>query len=115
MKIRFYGLAGLYFAVLLVFVLAFNLAAKDKTQKQSNIQGRVQMIDKDSNTITVEKGTVRRQVVVSPDTKFMYGHSNDNKPSSLDQIKEGHYISCSGMYSDKTKLTAKECLHRETK
>jgi hypothetical protein len=102
-------------AVLLTLVVVTSLVAADKPPKMMNVHGRVQMLDKDSSTITVEmKGGVRRKVAYSGDTKFLYGHSHDNKPSSWDQVKENHYISCSGTY-DKTTLTAKECVHRETK
>jgi hypothetical protein len=117
MKVRVRGVMGLCFAVLLGFVLAFNLVAKDKAPKppkMSNIQGRVQMIDAASSTITVEKGSTRRAVVYSADTKFMVGHSNDNKPGSADQVKTGNYISCSGTFSG-VKLMAKECVYRESK
>jgi len=117
MRLRISGVVGLCFAVLLGFVLAFNLVAKDKAPKApktSNVQGTVQMIDKDSSTITVEKGTIKRQVVFSGDTKFMYGHSNNNKPGSADQVKTGNYISCSGTFSG-VKLTATECVYRESK
>jgi hypothetical protein len=114
MRIRISSVVGLCFAVLFSFVLALNVVAKDKAPKMSNIQGRVQMIDKDSSTITVEKGSVRRQVVYSADTKFLYGHSKDNKPGSADQVKTGNYISCGGTFNG-TKLTAKECVYRESK
>ena len=44
------------------------------------------MINKDASTITIEKGSLRREVVYSGDTKFMYGHSNNNKPGAADQV-----------------------------
>src|SRR6266567_1524806 len=94
MREKFSSLA--YLGIFLGLVLAFNSVAKDKAPKISNIQGRVQMINKDSSTITIEKGSMRRQVIYSGDTKFLYGHSNNNKPGAADQVKEGNYISCSG-------------------
>jgi hypothetical protein len=115
MRVKFFGLAGLYLGIFLGLVLAFNLVAKDKALKMSNIQGRVQMINKDTSTITVEKGSLKRQVVYSGDTKFMYGHSNNNKPGAADQVKEGNYISCSGTFGDKAQLMAKDCIYRESK
>jgi hypothetical protein len=114
MRLRVSSVIGLCFAVLLSFGLTFNVAGKDKAAKMSNVQGRVQMIDKASSTITVEKGVVRRQVIYNADTKFLYGHSKDNKPGSADQVKDGNYISCAGTL-DGTKLTAKECIYRESK
>ena len=44
MRNRFSGVTGLCLAVLLGFVLVFNMAAKEKTAKMSNVQGNVQMI-----------------------------------------------------------------------
>src|SRR5437764_14226146 len=110
MKVRISGVAGLCFTVLFSFVLATNVVAKSKTPKLSNIQGRVQMIDKGSSTITVEKGAVRRQVVYSADTKFLHGHTTKNTPGSADQVKDGNYISCAGTYNG-TKLAANECIY----
>jgi hypothetical protein len=96
--------------------VATGLVAADKPSKVMNVQGRVQMLDKDSSAITVEmKGGVRRKVTYTADTKFLYGHSHDNKPGSIEQVKENHYISCAGTYNDKTNLNAKECIFRETK
>ena len=104
------------YAGLFMLVVATVLVAADKPPKMMNIQGRVQMLDKDSSAITVEmKGGVRRKVLYSGDTKFLYGHSHDNKPGSIDQVKENHYISCAGTYSDKTNLSARECIYREAK
>ena len=114
MRNKLSGVTALCFAVLLVFALAFNLVAKEKAPKNSNVQGTVQMISKDTSTITVSKGNMKRDVVYNSDTKFMYGHSNNNKPGSVDQVKEGNFISCGGTYSG-VKLMAKECVYREAK
>jgi hypothetical protein len=108
------GVTGLCLAVLLGLVLAFNLPAKEKAPKMSNVQGSVQMINRDTSTITVHKGNVKKDVVYSGDTKFMSGHSNDKKPGSVDQVKEGNFISCAGTYNG-VKLMAKECVYRESK
>ena len=40
-------------------------------------------------------------VVYSGDTKFSMGSSKSSKPGSLDQVKEGNFINCSGTYNDK--------------
>ncbi|MGO9261575.1 MAG: hypothetical protein ACLQU1_35515 [Bryobacteraceae bacterium] len=71
------------------------------------------MIDKSTSAITVAKGNVNRIVVYSGNTKFLYGHSNDNKPGTMDQVKEGYYISCSGPVNAKTQLEATTCVYRE--
>ena len=122
MRVKCSGLTGPCFGILFSLVLAFNLGAQDKAPKKAakaaktmNVQGKVQMLDKNTSAITVNaKGNIKRNVVYSGDTKFMYGHSKDNKPGAADQVKEGYYISCSGVYNAKTQLEAKECVYRET-
>src|SRR5262245_31608536 len=100
----------------LLLVLAGTLAAADKPPKMMNVQGTVQMLDKNASTITVEMPrAVRRQVIYSNETKFMYGHSKKSKPGSSDQVKESNYISCAGTYNDKMELKAAKCVYRETK
>lgn len=119
MRAKFSGMLGLSFAVLLGLLLALSMMAADKpakTPKMANLQGKVQMMNKDTSTITVEqKGGLRRQVMYSGDTKFMVGSSKSNKPGSVDQVKESYFINCSGTYNDKMQLAAKLCVYRETK
>lgn len=115
MRIRF--AAGL-FSLIALSGLVFSLAAQEKKTKPSNIQGLVKMIDKDKSTISIGTGSgnVTRDVVYSGDTQFMYGHSNNNKPGSLDQVKEGYFMSCSGTFDHgKPQLMAKQCVYREAK
>ena len=115
MRVRFAGLATLCFAVLLGLVPV--VVAQGNQQKaapqQSNIQGVVQMINTNTSTITVRIGTTPRQVVYSKDTKFLYGHSDNNKPGALAQVKQSNYISCVGTFDAKNALVAKECVYRE--
>ena len=116
MTTRSSNLPGLCFAALVGMLLAFAGVAKEKDPKIQNLQGKVQMMNPDNSTITVEqKGGVRRQVLYGTDTKFSIGHSRSRKPGALDQVKEGHYISCTGAYNDKVQLVAKECVYRESK
>jgi hypothetical protein len=72
--------------------------------KQTRIDGTVQMIDKDAKTLTVRlRGkTNQRQVVYNDDTKFTYR----NKPSSLDDVKDGRRVICLGQLNDKDQLIA---------
>src|ERR1700688_4855320 len=96
MLVKCSRLMGPCFGILFGLVLAFNLGAQAKPPKMINIQGKVQNIDKNASVITVAKGNLKRDVVFSGDTKFVYGHSADNKPGAMDQVKEGNFISCSG-------------------
>jgi hypothetical protein len=119
MRILFSRFLGLPVAALLSLLLVCSVAAQDKAPKKAkplNIQGKVQMISKATSTITVLVGTVKRDIVYSADTKFLYGHSAKNTPGAVDQVKESFYISCSGTTSPgKPQLMAQECVYRETK
>jgi hypothetical protein len=89
--------------------------AKDKNAKKAGqLTGTVHMINKDTSTITIQKGTQMREVVFNSDTKFLQGTQSDNKPSSLDTLKEGWYINCKGNYEG-VKLVAAACRFRENK
>jgi hypothetical protein len=98
----------------LVAIAVGPAVAKDKKAKEGQLTGTVHMMNKDTSTITVRKGSVERQVVFNADTKWMYGTQADAKPSSLDQLKEGWYINCKGSF-DGVKLVANACRFREAK
>jgi hypothetical protein len=129
MRIRLACLGALSIAVLLGLISMPNVAAQEKAQKaqkadktekageKANVQGTVQNMSKDTSTITVRTGTgqVTRQVVYDAKTKFLYGHSDNNKPGAVAQVKESNYISCVGTYNDKSQLMATECVYRESK
>ena|SRR5215470_8568581 len=128
MRIRLACLVGaLSIAVLLGLISMPNLAAQEKAQKadkaekkggeKANVQGTVQNMSKDTSTITVRVGTgqVTRQVIYDAKTKFLYGHSDNNKPGAVAQVKEQNYISCVGTFNDKSQLMATECVYRESK
>ena len=117
MKVRLSSFVGLCCAVLLTFVLAFSAVAQDKAKKaakEENVQGTVKVIKKETSTLTVDTGTAQRQVMYSKSTKFMVGHSDDNKAGSLDKIDLGNYVSCSGTM-DKAVLMATNCIYRDRK
>jgi hypothetical protein len=129
MRIRLACLGALSIAVLLGLISMPNVAAQEKAQKaqkadktekageKANVQGTVQNMSKDTSTITVRTGTgqVTRQVMYDAKTKFLYGHSDNNKPGAVAQVKESNYISCVGTYNEKSQLMATECVYRESK
>jgi hypothetical protein len=129
MRIRLACLGALSIAVLLGLISMPNVAAQEKGQKaqkadktekageKANVQGTIQNMSKDTSTITVRTGTgqVTRQVVYDAKTKFLFGHSDNNKPGAVAQVKESNYISCVGTYNDKSQLMATECVYRESK
>jgi len=128
MKVRLAGFVGLSLAALVALSSMPNLMAQGKEQKgekaqkadkkaeRANIQGTIQNMSKETSTITVRTtGTVTRMVVYNPNTKFLYGHSDNNKPGSLAQVKVSNYISCVGTFDDKSQLMASECVYRESK
>ncbi len=116
---RYFGLTGLSILIVLGATLTVQLGAQDKKAKPPKMmtfQGTVKMMDKAKSMIGVNVSNVQRDVMYSADTKFMYGHSKDNKPGSADAVKEGYYISCAGTTeAGKPQLMAKECVYRETK
>jgi hypothetical protein len=118
MKVRFASFVGLCFAILLSFVLAFSAVAQDKAPKKAakadNVQGTVTSIKKDTSTITVNTGKAQRQVTYSATTRFMSGHSNDNKAGTLDKVQMNNFISCAGA-TDNGVLKATDCLYRDKK
>jgi len=127
MRIRLAFLGALSIAVLVGLTMP-NLAAQEKAQKaqkadkadkgeKANVQGTVQNMSKDTSTITVRTGTgqVTRQVIYDAKTKFLFGHSDNNKPGAVAQVKESNYISCVGTFNEKSQLMATECVYRETK
>ena len=105
------------FALCLAFLFATAVGpafAKDKKASKGKINGTVHMLNKDTSTITVQKGAVQRQVVYNADTKWMYGTEGSPKAATLDQLKEGWYVNCDGTF-DGTKLVATACRFRESK
>lgn len=91
--------------IILTFALAMPVAAKDKkdsSPKEGRVSGTVHMINKDTSTITVQKGNLQRQVVYSGDTKWTYR----NKPATMDDLKEGRRVIAIGTWDEKTRLMA---------
>src|SRR5262245_58122229 len=123
MRVRFAQALSLCIAVLLGSALLSDAFAQDKgkkgektaksepQQKMSNVQGKVGRIEKD--TIVVMVGTNPKPVMISPDTKFLFGHSNDNKPGKIADVKQGYFIACSGSMDAKAQFMAKECVYRD--
>jgi hypothetical protein len=71
---------------------------------QDRVEGNVHMIDKATKTVTVTlrgKGS-ERQVVYSDTTQFTFR----NKPSTLDEVKDGRHVICLGKTNDKNQLIA---------
>jgi hypothetical protein len=117
MKIRSGSLASIVVLALLVSITLVGQDKKgEKKQELQNVQGTVQNMSKDTSTITVRTtGTATRLVVFNAKTKFLYGHSDNNKPGAAAQIKEQNYISCAGTFDAKGQLMANECVYREAK
>ena len=105
---------GLGLALAAALFLTLGLGAQEKKEKTVNYQGSVQGVNKSTSMIMIKEGDVVRNVMFSASTKFLYGHSKDNKPGSLDQVKDGNYISCAGTM-DGNHVMAKECVYREAK
>jgi len=99
---------GVFAAVLLALSVAAAAGAqkegKAKAAKQNRIDGNIQMIDKNTRTltVTVRGKTLQRQVIYDDKTKFTFR----NKPASLDALKEGRRVIVLGKLNDKAQLMA---------
>ena len=103
--------AGLLFGLVLSLAVATPAKAQEKKSKEERLSGTIHMINKDTSTITLRRGNVQRQVVYNADTKYTYR----NKPSSMDEVKEGRRVICLGKFNDKTQLVASRIDIREGK
>ena len=114
MRTRLPG-TGVAVAIALTLALILGVTAKDKPATVA-VQGRVFLIDQSTSALMVDTKTQgRRLVLYSVNTKFEYGRSGKARESSVDQIKETDYISCTGTLDDRERLIATHCLHRESK
>jgi len=105
---------GLLLGVMLTLSVATQVNAqgkKGKEAKEDRLSGTIHMINKDTSTVTLRKGNVQRQVVYNADTKITFR----NKPSSMDEVKEGRRVICLGKFNDKTQLVATRIDVREGK
>src|SRR5215831_5708702 len=118
MNARFAALAAVSIVVLTGSLMMPSLSAQEKSKAEKagqNIQGTVVDISKDKSTITIRSGSSTRLVGWNSNTKFLYGHSRDNNPGSVDQLKASFYIDCVAGFDAKKELTARECVYRETR
>jgi hypothetical protein len=117
MNARSAALAAVSIVVLAGSVMMPNLAAQEKSKDKGgqNIQGTVVDISKDKSIITIRSGSATRLVAWNASTRFLYGHSKDNKPGSVEQLKATFYIDCVAGFDAKKELTARECVYRETR
>ena len=123
MRLSFTCIGALALAVVLGLMTTRDLSAQDKKaqkaeqKKLTNIQGTVSNMSKDTITVRLSDSAspATRQVLYDSKTKFMYGHSNDNKPGDISKVKVQNFISCEGNLNDKQQLMAEACVYRETK
>ena len=123
MRLSFTCIGALALAVVLGLMTTRDFSAQDKKaqkseqKKQTNIQGTVSNMSKDTITVRLSDSAspVTRQVLFDSKTKFLYGHSNDNKPGDVSKVKVQNFISCEGNLNDKQQLVAEACVYRETK
>ena len=117
MRLTISSVAGLCCAVLIGLVMTSGVQAQTKAKSQKSeapakaakattVQGIVRNIGSGQSTITVRVKTVDKTVVYGPDTKFLSGYSDKNKPGDVKQLKDGNYISCAGTVDAKAQLMA---------
>ncbi|HWQ53810.1 MAG TPA: DUF5666 domain-containing protein [Bryobacteraceae bacterium] len=111
---------ALFVGTLLTLLLASHATAQEPGQAPGKaeakkkiagdrLSGRIQMINKDTSTITLARGTVKRTVLYSPNTKITY----QNKPSTIDEVKEGRRVIVLGKFDEKAQLQATRIEIRE--
>jgi len=122
MRLSFTCIGALAIAVVLSLASSRDLSAQEKkaqkaAEKKANIQGTITNMSKDTFTVRlVDSATPQtREVVYDAKTKFLYGHSNDNKPGDISKVKMQNFISCEGNFNNKSQLMAETCVYRETK
>jgi hypothetical protein len=96
----------------ITFALA--LTAADKAGRLS---GSVLDVDKSGSQITIQQGSTHRVVVFNAATRFTAGSIANSKaadPASVDQVKQGTYLTCEGNW-DGVKLAASACTVRPAK
>jgi hypothetical protein len=95
-----------YASVFLLMSLAAMASGEDQKKtstKEDRLSGTVHMVDKDTTTIIIRKGTVQRKVVYNAETKF----TSQNKPGgSIDDVIVGRRVICLGTFNNKTQLVA---------
>ena len=96
---------ALILGIVLSLTVTNGVSAQEKSAdkpKEDRLSGTVQMIDKNTSTITLRKDSVTRSVVYNSDTKYTLR----NKPGSPDQVKEGRRLICLGKFDEKNRLVA---------
>lgn len=88
----------------LLIVLSVVMGAQEKkaAAKEDRISGTVSSLDKNAKTMRVQRGNVFRVVIFDDATKFTFR----NKPSSIDDVREGRRVICLGKFNDKSALVA---------
>lgn len=72
------------------------------------LSGTVQSINRSTKTITVQTRGVRtpRQVFCDSNTKLT---TRDHQPGTLDTLKKGQTIVCTGTFNDQQQFVARAC------
>jgi len=91
--------------VLLALALVSQGVAQEKkaaAPKLDRVSGTIQIMNKDTSTLTVRSGNIQRTVIYNADTKF----TKVNQPGSIDELKEGVRVICVGKFDEKARLVA---------
>ena len=92
--------------LLLTLALVSQGVAQEKKKaaqaKEDRVSGTIQIMNKDTSTLTVRSGNIQRTVIYNADTKF----TKVNQPGSIDEVKEGVRVICVGKFDEKARLVA---------
>jgi hypothetical protein len=93
-------LFALVLSSLVTAVLAHQAPAQTKAAKASRFEGRVEIIDKKGNSLTLRKsgGTIQKTCAYDSATKWVSQYHGDKKVNDIDasQVKEQDYVICKG-------------------
>ena len=91
------------FLLLSLAAMASPADQKRTPTKEDRLTGTVHMIDKDTSTIIIRNGAVRRSVVYNAETKFTI---LNKQGGSIDDVIVGRRVICLGKFNDKAQLLA---------
>ncbi len=98
------NLATLCVGMVFMFALAAQLMAQNNQEKNRLVryEGRVTVFSKATSSITIQGGKGVVEIGYDTKTKFTYR----NKPSSIDDVKEGRRVVCLVNTGEKGRLLA---------
>ena len=93
---------GIVLSLLLVTGVSAQEEKKTTKAKPDRVTGTIQLLNKDTKTLTVQRDNQFRQVVWTDETKITF----QNKNATFDEVQQGRRVICLGTFNDKQQLVA---------